>query len=261
MKYNVLFLGGRIFGYKALKVLIDNYSDFFDIKIAIGMKNEGNTSLDWNPSIYNLAKQNKINFLDPSSLKDDWINTIIENSDIDYLFNVFCDRIIPKNILNRIREKSINFHFGKLPEYRGRNIVPNVIINEEKYITNTSHIIDAKIDTGNIIDESKIEIRNNENARSLYLRCTENGLVQFENVLNKIVENKDIRTYTQKGISQYYKMIPNNGYIDLNLSVEDEYKIDKQIRSFTFQPTFFPKMSICGKDYIIIEDTILKELL
>jgi methionyl-tRNA formyltransferase len=45
----------------------------------------------------------------------------------------------------------INFHAGRLPFYRGRNVVNWAILNGEKEIGLTSHFVDDGIDTGEII--------------------------------------------------------------------------------------------------------------
>lgn len=45
----------------------------------------------------------------------------------------------------------INFHAGKLPFYRGRNVINWAILNGEKEIGLTSHFVDDGIDTGGII--------------------------------------------------------------------------------------------------------------
>ena len=47
--------------------------------------------------------------------------------------------------------KTINCHAGKLPFYRGRNILNWVLINDEREFGITVHYVDEGIDTGDII--------------------------------------------------------------------------------------------------------------
>ena len=52
----------------------------------------------------------------------------------------------------------INFHAGKLPFYRGRNIINWAIINGETEIGLTGHYVDDGIDTGDIITQVTLPI-------------------------------------------------------------------------------------------------------
>jgi len=52
----------------------------------------------------------------------------------------------------------VSFHAGKLPFYRGRNVINWAIINGEKEIGLTAHFVDEGIDTGDIILQTTIPI-------------------------------------------------------------------------------------------------------
>ncbi|HSE21507.1 MAG TPA: methionyl-tRNA formyltransferase [Pyrinomonadaceae bacterium] len=52
----------------------------------------------------------------------------------------------------------VNFHAGKLPFYRGRNVINWAILNGEKEIGLTAHFVDEGIDTGDIILQTTIPI-------------------------------------------------------------------------------------------------------
>lgn len=52
----------------------------------------------------------------------------------------------------------VNFHAGKLPRYRGRNVINWAIINGETEIGVTAHFVDEGIDTGDIIRQDTLPI-------------------------------------------------------------------------------------------------------
>jgi methionyl-tRNA formyltransferase len=52
----------------------------------------------------------------------------------------------------------VNFHAGKLPRYRGRNVVNWAIINGETEIGLTAHFVDEGIDTGDVIRQHTLPI-------------------------------------------------------------------------------------------------------
>lgn len=61
------------------------------------------------------------------------------------------NQIVKKNLICIFPEGIINCHAGKLPNYRGRNVLNWALINGEKEIGVTCHYIDEGIDTGDII--------------------------------------------------------------------------------------------------------------
>lgn len=69
--------------------------------------------------------------------------------------SLLCCQIFKKNFLDNINCPIVNFHPGLLPNYRG--LYPNFfsIINKEKKIGFTCHLIDKKIDHGKILSRIK----------------------------------------------------------------------------------------------------------
>ena len=65
--------------------------------------------------------------------------------------SVSYDQIFRRPILDTAQLGFVNFHAGKLPYYRGRNVLTWAIINGETEVGVTAHYIDEGIDTGDII--------------------------------------------------------------------------------------------------------------
>jgi methionyl-tRNA formyltransferase len=78
---------------------------------------------------------------------------------IERIKTYFCDlfvsmsfnQIFKDEIINLTPLRIINCHAGKLPFYRGRNILNWVLINDEKEFGITVHYVDEGIDTGDFI--------------------------------------------------------------------------------------------------------------
>ena len=77
------------------------------------------------------------------------------------------DQIFKNEIINAINNNIINCHAGKLPFYRGRNILNWVLINDEKKFGITVHYIDEKIDCGDIILQRLFKITD-QDGRTIY---------------------------------------------------------------------------------------------
>lgn len=76
----------------------------------------------------------------------------------DIFVSMSFDQIFKEPLISMPRLKSINCHAGKLPFYRGRNVLNWVLINDEKSFGISVHYIDSGIDTGDIILQREFPI-------------------------------------------------------------------------------------------------------
>ena len=76
----------------------------------------------------------------------------------DLCVSVSYDQILRNSLRNVAPKGFINLHAGKLPLYRGRNVVNWALINGETEIGVTSHFLDDGIDTGDIILQQTLPI-------------------------------------------------------------------------------------------------------
>ena len=76
----------------------------------------------------------------------------------DLNLSISYDQILRLPILETAPLGFINFHAGKLPNYRGRNVINWAIINGETEIGLTAHYVDLGIDTGDIILQQTLPI-------------------------------------------------------------------------------------------------------
>lgn len=86
---------------------------------------------------------------------------------IDLLVSMSFDQIFQSRILEYPRYQAINCHAGKLPFYRGRNILNWALINDEREFGITVHYIDTGIDTGDIIEQRTFPITDDDTYRTL----------------------------------------------------------------------------------------------
>jgi methionyl-tRNA formyltransferase len=93
----------------------------------------------------------------------------------DLFVSMSFNQIFKKDIINLPPLKIINCHAGKLPFYRGRNVLNWVLINDEKEFGITVHYVDEGIDTGDIILQRTYPISDKDNYATLlekaYIEC------------------------------------------------------------------------------------------
>ena len=125
----------------------------------------------------------------------------IKSYKCDYLISMSYDQIFGKKILTLMKNKIINCHAGLLPFYRGRNILNWALVNDEKFFGVTTHLINEKIDQGNIIKQIKIKISKSDNYETLLKKAEKNCSKLLYSTI-KIIQKGKFTTLSQKKISQ-----------------------------------------------------------
>ena len=76
-------------------------------------------------------------------------------------------KILSKNFIKSFKGIILNIHPSLLPKYKGLNTHVRAINNKEKYSGCTVHYVSSKLDSGRIIIQKKVKIKNNETPKTL----------------------------------------------------------------------------------------------
>lgn len=87
----------------------------------------------------------------PARANDEGTITRLRGLSPDLGISVSYDQILRRSMLEIPPLGILNFHAGKLPLYRGRNVINWALINGEHEIGLTAHYMDEGIDTGDIV--------------------------------------------------------------------------------------------------------------
>ena len=146
-----------------------------------------------------LANDNNIDYIrHPNINSEEFFNTVLKY-DCDLFVSMSFNQIFKKKIINMPKHKTINCHAGKLPFYRGRNVLNWVLINDEKEFGITVHYIDEGIDTGDIILQKTYPISDESNYNTLletaYEKCAD---LLYKSV--KLIISGDVNRLKQSSI-------------------------------------------------------------
>lgn len=114
-----------------------------------------------------LAKAHKIPFLRTKNINSPEFIAQISRFKCDIFVSMSFNQIFKEPLISLPRLKSINCHAGKLPFYRGRNVLNWALINDEHEFGITTHYIDSGIDTGDIITQKCYPIGDEDDYTSL----------------------------------------------------------------------------------------------
>lgn len=118
---------------------------------------------------YMLEKEPDIPLLQPVLLKDPGFIRELSELKPD-LQVVVAFRMLPEAVWSLPEIGTLNLHASLLPQYRGAAPINHVIINGEQETGVTTFLIDAKIDTGNILLQRKTFVGQDETAGELHDR-------------------------------------------------------------------------------------------
>jgi methionyl-tRNA formyltransferase len=113
------------------------------------------------------AQENGIDYLCPIKVNSNEFYEMAQKYSCDLFVSMSYNQIFRSRIYNLPPFKTINCHAGKLPFYRGRNILNWALINGEKEFGITVHYVDDGIDTGDIILQRTYPITDNDNYQTL----------------------------------------------------------------------------------------------
>lgn len=191
MKSKIAFLSTSS---RPIKVL-EKLNHEFEIKLIVTKSDKqiGRSKMRVSNEIKKFAQANNIPLFEIEKFDLDTkqkLKGVLEAAVLDLALTIDFGFIVPKSLFNLPKHGIVNTHFSLLPKYRGASAVQYAILNDEKEFGITYHLIDANLDTGDIIYQSKYPL--NENMTSgqsyefLFDKCSE----EIVNVVNKYLSNE-----------------------------------------------------------------------
>lgn len=218
----IVFMGTPDFAVTILKKLIENKYNVVGV-ITAPDKPAGRGRKINQSAVKKYALTQNLPILQPTNLKnEDFLKELQDlNADLQI---VVAFRMLPTVVWKMPKEGTFNLHASLLPEYRGAAPINWAIINGESKTGVTTFFIDDKIDTGEIILKSEIDIHENEIVGELHDRLMHLGADLVTQTVDLINSGKVITT-KQPELEEKAapKLFPHNCKIDWNKSLSEIY--------------------------------------
>ena len=188
--FRIVFMGTPEFAVCILDKLVqDNYSIVGVITTSDKPAGRGQQLNESAVKKYAVEKQ--LNILQPTNLKDETFIHQLEDLRAD-LFVVVAFRMLPEVVWSMPPKGTINLHASLLPNYRGAAPINWAVMNGDEETGVTSFFIEKEIDTGKIIERSKLPIGENETVGELHDRLMNLGAIVIESTVQKIMKGEAI---------------------------------------------------------------------
>lgn len=190
----IIFMGTPDFAVGTLKALIEQEFNIVGVITApdrpAGRGRKVKTS-----AVKQCAEKYGLKLLQPTNLKNDtFLSELIDLK--PNLQIVVAFRMLPKVVWQLPEYGTFNLHASLLPDYRGAAPINWALINGEQLTGVTTFFIDDKIDTGEIILQKKVKIKNDDSAGHLHDRLMKVGSKLVIKTVKKI-QKGDVSTTKQ----------------------------------------------------------------
>lgn len=177
--------------------------------------------LQSDPELAELGEELNLKVLTPEKVNAPENIEFIKQANCDLLVSMSYDQYFGSTIRNLTPLGIINCHAGKLPFYRGRNVLTWALINDESEFGITCHFVDEGIDTGDIILQKTYPISDLDD----YSTLIEQAVMGCSDVLLESIKLLDSGEYTrlrQRDIHEYgfycSRRLPGDEKINWNQS-------------------------------------------
>jgi methionyl-tRNA formyltransferase len=160
----------------------------------------------------------------PEKIRAPEVQHLLESLSPDFIVIIAYGQIIPARLLSIPKHGWINLHASLLPKYRGAAPINWAIVNGETKTGLTTMLIDAGMDTGDILLQRELEIGPAETAHELAARMSEAGAPLIEETLRGLAAGKIIPHPQNHATATLAPILKKeNGRIDWHCPAQEIY--------------------------------------
>ena len=182
----IVFFGTPEFAVASLDALVSNG---YNIKAVVTMPDKvaGRGHKLIQSDVKKYAVEKGLPLLQPEKLKSPEFVDALREIDAD-LFIVIAFRMLPEVVWSMPRLGTFNLHGSLLPKYRGAAPINRAIMNGETETGITTFFLKHEIDTGDMIEQRRIEITPEDNAGTIHDRLMEIGAECVVHTVESIID-------------------------------------------------------------------------
>ena len=249
----IVFMGNPEFAVPSLKKLAASNHEILSV-VTNPPKPAGRGRKHINTPVAKCAEDLNLNVMEIDNLNsEDTIQNLQKlNADV---FTVVAYRILPKEIIAIPAKGSINLHGSLLPKYRGAAPIQWSLINGDSETGLTTFILQPKVDTGNVLQQKKIAIDQDDNYGSLAEKMSNAGAELLVETMDEF-EKGNLNPYAQDDVkaTTARKISAEMTIINWQKSAQEIHNL---IRGLTPSPGVRTLLS--GKVLKIFETEFIKE--
>lgn len=233
----ILYAGSPEASCETLKILYNNQKEYgFEITGVLSnpASAKGRHKELIPTPVAQFATDNNIPVFTPEHL-DGAARDLISPLNADLLVCFAYGHIFGPKFLSMFKMGGINLHPSLLPKYRGCTPVPAAILNGDNQTGITIQTLGLKMDEGNILAQTLVDLNGTETGESLLDYSAKEGAVLISKLLKEVAENGKLpEGRVQEGEASYTGIITKE---DGKINWKDSAKnIEAKIRAYFPEP-------------------------
>lgn len=228
----IVFMGTPEFAVASLKLMVENDYEIVGVVTAPD-RPAGRGQKLHQSDVKTYALSQNLKLLQPTNLKDETFLKELKSLNANVQV-VVAFRMLPEVVWKMPAYGTFNLHASLLPDYRGAAPIHWAVINGEKKTGVTTFFIDDKIDTGAIILQKEVLVKDDETVGTLHDTLQELGSELVIETL-KLIESGKVKTTIQSKVDQpktAYKLNKDNCKIDWSQDLDVIYNKIRGLNPF-----------------------------
>jgi methionyl-tRNA formyltransferase len=230
-KVKIVFIGSVLSSYRALQSIFKMRSEYAtDIVGVFGLDETFSKKVSDYYPIHKYAEKIGIPSFTFRNINNEDTIKKIKKLNPDLIFVIGLSQIISKEILEIPQIGCIGFHPTPLPKMRGRAAIPWMILLGVRESAATLFFLDENVDSGDIIDQVKYVIEENDYAIDVYNKVCialetlieRNFPLLINGKISRIPQNEKESTYLSK-------RVPSDGLINWNNSSDSILRLIRAV--------------------------------
>ena len=204
------------------------------------------------PEAKKIALNLGIEVFQPQNLKEKKVIHFLKSKKPDLFLVASYSKIIPKEILEIPKFKTLGLHPSLLPKFRGPSPIQTVILKGEKITGTTLFVLDEKIDHGPILAQERLELKDADTYLKLEEKLAhlsaqlflENYSLWIKQKIKPQKQNESQATYTKKFNFSDGQIFPER---------ETAQEIERKVRALNPEPGTYLKIIFPSKKIQILK--------
>ncbi|MCL4490506.1 MAG: methionyl-tRNA formyltransferase [Nitrospirae bacterium] len=214
---SLIFFGTPRFAVPSLQALIDAQEDVV-LAVTRPDKVKGRGHVLSSPPVKDLALSKGVRVAQPSRIRNEKFYNELRSIRPEFIIVAAYGKILPEEVLEIPERGCVNVHASLLPKYRGAAPIQWALINGERVTGVTIMLMDKGMDTGDMLLQAAVEIKEEDNSETLSVRLSELGAKSLIETM-KGMRTGEIKPVPQRGeASAAPPLKKGDGRIDWNKS-------------------------------------------
>lgn len=207
------------------------------------------TETAWFPSVADLARSFGLEPTVVDDPNDPALLAKIRAAAPDLVFSFYFRHMLPPEVLDLPRLGAFNMHGSLLPRYRGRAPINWAVLRGETETGATLHVMTARADAGDIVDQETVEIGEDDSGLEVQRRVTAAAVRVLERRIEELkAGTAPRRPQDESKATRFGRRSPEDGQIDWSQSAKSVHDL---VRAVTAPfPGAFTNVFGGGKTFI-----------